>query len=276
MFKIFSITILVFLSMNSLWGADAETAAFIRWLKQKYAQGPSVKALADAIQKRKTNRIPQHVPEATPEEVALPAFPPASTIYPSCKREKVGVCLKRRCPSLTLYALKEEEGELREFFGDDWTQVRDLIRSFWEVLLYAVDTEDTRALVTLFQFPLSLGLNYADYPDLWEGWLLRDEKELHRVLRVMLKQEVKKWFFYNNDCTGCIVTPYGGSFYFIYGKIYFRIKKLPLEKRGRYTYIIVLKSLAFNSDDFFNDIGRIRYELKRKGRRDNTGPYPQS
>jgi hypothetical protein len=64
----------------------------------------------------------------------------------------------------------------------------------------------------------------------------------------MLKKAVKKWFFYNNDCTACATNTYGGSFYFIGGKL------------------IVPDLVYFNSDDFFNDTGRP----------DNTGPYPQS
>jgi hypothetical protein len=238
--------------------------------------------------------IPKEIPFAKPKEVPAKNPPAIETIRPFCSVEKPGVCLKRRCVpmtdeerkkklrrfygprwrwekcgNVTLEDAMTQEKELKRFYGKDWKKIGDLIRSFWEVLLYAAETGDTAELVKLFSYPLMLSMGNIYLSRVWGTWTVYNAEEMKRVLAIMINDKTKKLFLQNNNCTPCIVNLQKIFIYSVYKEIEFSLKRVTYRESSRRTHVLVSKSIYFDSADFWSDLRQIERALGRKAQQNN-------
>jgi hypothetical protein len=109
---------------------------------------------------------------------------------------------------------------------------------------------------------------------LWEAWTLRSKEEAKHVFGPTFNALTRKNFSKTPLCDKIFMTNMGGRLFFFNGEFYFFVKKVFFGPDGNYFYTIVWKSLNVSSNDFSNDIGRIRYGIKRKGTRSHSRPPP--
>ncbi|TGW14499.1 hypothetical protein EIL50_05230 [bacterium NHP-B] len=199
-----------------------------------------------------------------------------SCVKPACPEgEKPGVCIKQRCyPPAVEEARKNQDGQ--KVMGHDWQKVRDALRAVWEVILYSVHTNDRGAFADLLTYPIEFSISHPESQSLWECWQLHTREEVMKVFPYIMNAWVMEGMLDETWCSCYVSSKTGGWFTFLEGTSYFSLKKQTYKGTKGYDVQVVMKSIDVKSPDFFNDVGRIRYELQRKGWRDHAQSPSQS
>ena len=231
-------------------------------------------------------------------------IPTLDVVREACAKEHPKKCLKRRCvPALSYYAWltrgekdtrspevkkllgdfsapidpwpdKDDIRRLKEAFGDDWQAARDAMLAAWEVLLYGLETGKTDTLADLFEYPTIFTLETGNIRNMWVRWEVRSKDELKRILFYIVRPLLKESIFRGPRCNTYILCEDGGAYIFSTGESGFNIKRLKnSDNSGRYQ--LIFNRIIVQSDAFFEDVGKTRHELKRRGRRGISGLYPQ-
>jgi len=162
----------------------------------------------------------------------------------------------------------------RALYGDDWPIVRQKIIDLAEEILRIAATDDRQAFADLLTYPTEFCLEHNNSHSLFEAWSLRSKKEAKMAFPYIFNPNLKRIMLQYLDCTPIFI---GGDFSFFPfgdGDFYFSVKKSSSGPSGNAFYTVILERLRIDSSDFYNDIGKIRYGLKRKGSRRYSRPPP--
>lgn len=202
----------------------------------------------------------QSIAQTGPKHVAR-----LGCVKPSCAREAPGICLKRRCIRDPDASDEHFRKTLSKEVGDDWPQVRDAILAVWEVILYSAETYDAEAFANILSYPLTFSMAHEESDVLWESWTLHTPEEVKKIFPYIMNPLTRHYMFWKPTCHFSMMNISSGRFFFYIQNFNFLVKKLTFGQNLVYDYNVVIKDLSVASSNYFDDIGRIRYELGRPG-----------
>lgn len=207
------------------------------------------------------------------------------------------ICIRQRAyrhKNLSYY-----DACLKGKVGSDWKDVRSALFALWEVILFNLEFNLSSALSMVASFPFRIRLYHEASPNIWAEWTIQNMKELEGVLPYIMTEDKRSFILCQKDpsknlekkdlatwsnvrdidCAISMVNKRQGWFYFVTGRFFFWLQKVPMPvvktkhtynrkpiPQPKFRYIASVNGITLVGEHFASQTEYIRYVLKRKGR----------
>ena len=180
------------------------------------------------------------------------------------------------CPGAKYVMDQDDLKKWQKYFGDEACEVAAAVEAFWDKLRLIVLTKDAKRFAALWEKPFHFWLHHNDTRDLEKGWTITDPEEIRRVFPILFNAE-RRYYFRERTNGHFIVSSKNAGRFYVDDEVYVKVKRLTFKGSVCYKWHVSLDYIKFSSDNhsFFDDIGRIRYELNKIRHSKNPRSTPQ-
>ena len=170
-----------------------------------------------------------------------------------------------------------DKKHLQKLFGSDAPKVQRAILEMWAKLVLIMKNKDRKAFIRLLIYPTRFHLVYYDDRTVGMHFSIKTPEHAWRFFpaiftKNVLEEELKyhppvcSYYVYHEKSVVLLSDSYN---------IYLSIRKIPSRRSKETQYYVTIETIFIFSDDYFNDKGKILYELKQLAASGHPRPSTQ-